>query len=709
MSVLTSAIGTWPGRALLGAIVAMVVGVPLVISRVTAAPAPAEYRTTAVTRGAVTQTVSVSGSVNAAGTVRLNFKSAGRLAEVLVKVGDQVTPGQALARLDTADLAVAVAQANATLASAEAKYEQTAAGASPEDIAIARLSVDNAQRSLEQARKTTENDVESSRLSTETAQRSLEQTQRTIANDLANAQAALTRAASTFSSSRAGYASLTGAVTSETTAYDSEIERARAQLTTTQDRLAPKVASADSKAAQSAVYSAQLSLTNASGYVQSGVRPALAEYAVALTDLQRAIGSFDAAIAAGQDTSAAAAAYQAAAAAYQAAQLAYTTAATKLSGSLDAPTGQLAAAQASVASAQSSLNTTATRTDTSFDDVRADLAALQVTLTGNQQRATLTKSRIAQAGSTLASLTDAVGGAYLSALNAVSTARAKNDASLASAQNTVAKAEQDLSSAQERARTSIVTSENALESTRASLAKASTGAKSYDIASAYAGVLAAQASLEKTQNDLNGALLRAPAGGTVTAIGGQVGEFVAGGGTSNPFITIANLTSLALHGTVGEADVAKLRPGQVATVAVDAVGTGTRMTGKVTVIDPAATIQQGVPVYGVDVTLDVPNAQVRPGMSGTASVIIASRTNVLTVPNLAVRTTAGRRGVQVLRDGQPVDSDATLGISNETVTEVASGLQEGDLVVLPQPRATTPAQQNQPRIGGGGVPVVPGR
>lgn len=702
MSVLTSAIGTWPGRALLGAIVAMVVGVPLVISRVTAAPAPAEYRTTAVTRGAVTQTVSVSGSVNAAGTVRLNFKSAGRLAEVLVKVGDQVTPGQALARLDTADLAVAVAQANATLASAEAKYEQTAAGASPEDIAIARLSVDNAQRSLEQARKTTENDVESSRLSTETAQRSLEQTQRTIANDLANAQAGLTRVASTFSSSRAGYASLTGAVTSETTAYDSEIERARAQLTTTQDRLAPKVASADSKAAQSAVYSAQLSLTNASGYVQSGVRPALAEYAVALTDLQRAIGSFDAAIAAGQDTSAAAAAYQAA-------QLAYTTAATKLSGSLDAPTGQLAAAQASVASAQSSLNTTATRTDTSFDDVRADLAALQVTLTGDQQRATLTKSRIAQAGSTLASLTDAVGGAYLSALNAVSTARAKNDASLASAQNTVAKAEQDLSSAQERARTSIVTSENALESTRATLAKASTGAKSYDIASAYAGVLAAQASLEKTQNDLNGALLRAPAGGTVTAIGGQVGEFVAGGGTSNPFITIANLTSLALHGTVGEADVAKLRPGQVATVAVDAVGTGTRMTGKVTVIDPAATIQQGVPVYGVDVTLDVPNAQVRPGMSGTASVIIASRTNVLTVPNLAVRTTAGRRGVQVLRDGQPVDSEVTLGISNETVTEVASGLQEGDLVVLPQPRATTPAQQNQPRIGGGGVPVVPGR
>jgi len=88
-------------------------------------------------------------------------------------------------------------------------------------------------------------------------------------------------------------------------------------------------------------------------------------------------------------------------------------------------------------------------------------------------------------------------------------------------------------------------------------------------------------------------------------------------------------------------------------------------------------------------------------MSGTAGVIIVSRTNVLTVPNLAVRTIGGRRGVQVLKDGQPQDAEVTLGISNETVTEVVSGLQEGDLVVLPQPRATTPAQQNQPRLPGG--------
>ena len=180
-----------------------------------------------------------------------------------------------------------------------------------------------------------------------------------------------------------------------------------------------------------------------------------------------------------------------------------------------------------------------------------------------------------------------------------------------------------------------------------------------------------------------------------------MGEFVSGGGTANPFLVVANTTTLALHGTVGEADVAKLRLGQVATITVDAVGAAARMTGKVTTIDPVATIQQGVPVYGVDVTVDIPDAAVRPGMSGTANAIIASRQGVLTVPNLAIRSQAGRRFVQVLKDGQPQDTDVAFGIANETVTEVSRGLEEGDLVVLPQPRAGSSPQPGQFRPGGG--------
>jgi RND family efflux transporter MFP subunit len=247
----------------------------------------------------------------------------------------------------------------------------------------------------------------------------------------------------------------------------------------------------------------------------------------------------------------------------------------------------------------------------------------------------------------------------------------------------------------------VVGAQSTLQSAQLSLQKTAASAKSYDIAASYASVLAQQANLESAQNNLANATLKAPSAGVVASVSSQIGEFVTGGGTANPFILLADTAGVALHGTIGEADVAKLQLGQVATITVDAVGTA-RMTGKVSALDPLATIAQGVPVYGVDVLIDIPNPQIRPGMSGTAAIIIASRQNVLTVPNLAVRTTNGRRYVQLLKDGQPVDTDVTFGISNETITEVVTGLQEGDTVVLPQPRAASSgAAGGGVRIGGG--------
>jgi hypothetical protein len=92
-------------------------------------------------------------------------------------------------------------------------------------------------------------------------------------------------------------------------------------------------------------------------------------------------------------------------------------------------------------------------------------------------------------------------------------------------------------------------------------------------------------------------------------------------------------------------------------------------------------------------------------------VIIASRQGVLTVPNLAIRTTSGRRYVQVLKDGEAVDTDVVFGIANDTTAEVVSGVAEGDLVVLPAARATATARPGAGGggFGGGGGPVIIGR
>jgi macrolide-specific efflux system membrane fusion protein len=100
-------------------------------------------------------------------------------------------------------------------------------------------------------------------------------------------------------------------------------------------------------------------------------------------------------------------------------------------------------------------------------------------------------------------------------------------------------------------------------------------------------------------------------------------------------------------------------------------------------------------------------------MTGTATVVIASKQGVLTVPNLAIRTTQGRRYLQLLKDGEAIDTDVVFGIANDTTTEVVSGVAEGDLVVLPAARATGTARPGAGgggfTQGGGGGPVIIGK
>ena len=303
---------------------------------------------------------------------------------------------------------------------------------------------------------------------------------------------------------------------------------------------------------------------------------------------------------------------------------------------------------------------------TALDRSRTDLATLLTAVTAEPQLASSTKTKLSQAGTSLSTVNDAIGGSIVNAMQNVDATIQRSAQSVQSAQTNVAQ-------------------------------------QPFNLANAKASVDNAATNVQTAQANLDTATLYAPSSGIIASIASAVGESAA-----SPVMVLTGSSALTLHGTIGEADVAKLKVGQVANVTVDAVGTSARMTGKVTSVDPTATIQQGVPVYGVDVTIDLPNQQVRPGMSGTANVVIASRQGVLTVPNLAIRTTSGKRYVQVLKDGEAVDTDVTFGIANDTVTEVTAGLAEGDLVVLPQSRTTSTPRPGG-GFGGGGGPVIVGR
>lgn len=88
-----------------------------------AQPAAASIRTATADRGTVTSVVSGTGSLAPAGRMNVNFKVAGTLTEVDVKVGDKVLTGQVLARLDSTTQQANLAQAQASLASAQASLQ----------------------------------------------------------------------------------------------------------------------------------------------------------------------------------------------------------------------------------------------------------------------------------------------------------------------------------------------------------------------------------------------------------------------------------------------------------------------------------------------------------------------------------------------------------------------------------------------------------
>ncbi len=137
-----------------------------------------DYDTYVVKRGDIISTVSATGSIEPERRVELNFKTGGRVAEVLVQEGDSVQAGQILARLETADLKLALAQAEATLRINQARLEQVRKGPDESEILAARAQLESAQAAYRQLLQgPSEDEKRAAKAAVERAQAALEQAQ----------------------------------------------------------------------------------------------------------------------------------------------------------------------------------------------------------------------------------------------------------------------------------------------------------------------------------------------------------------------------------------------------------------------------------------------------------------------------------------------------------------------------------------------------
>jgi multidrug efflux pump subunit AcrA (membrane-fusion protein) len=146
-------------------------------------------------------------------------------------------------------------------------------------------------------------------------------------------------------------------------------------------------------------------------------------------------------------------------------------------------------------------------------------------------------------------------------------------------------------------------------------------------------------------------------------------------------VTIVDLSRTTVTALVAEADAAKVKTGQKATVSFSAAGVSAN--GIVSAIDLQDTVTSNVVQYGVTVALTDPQSALRIGQTASVSITTSTKAGVLTVPNAAITTAGPISTVTVQKDGVNKTIPVTKGLAGDSATEISGDIHEGDTVVLP--------------------------
>jgi HlyD family secretion protein len=137
-----------PWMIITGIIVLLVAGIAIAHSHKTA------YQFISVKQGPITETVSVTGNTTPIQSVSLGFQNTGTIAAVYANLGDTVSKGQVIARLDTATNAASIQQAQAEVDQQSASLGSLEQGTVPQQLAIDQSNVSTAQTALTNAIQT---------------------------------------------------------------------------------------------------------------------------------------------------------------------------------------------------------------------------------------------------------------------------------------------------------------------------------------------------------------------------------------------------------------------------------------------------------------------------------------------------------------------------------------------------------------------------
>lgn len=225
---------------------------------------------------------------------------------------------------------------------------------------------------------------------------------------------------------------------------------------------------------------------------------------------------------------------------------------------------------------------------------------------------------------------------------------------------------------------------------------AQNAAAAYQSAKAQIEMLMAQieqneSSLRADEANLSYAQIYAPMDGTVVAISARQGQTINASQQAPVLMQIADLSTMTVKTRVSEADIPRLQVGMEAYFTTLG-GRNQRWNGTLYRIEPTPTVENNVVLYGALFDVDNSDRNLLPQMTAQVFFVIAAAEDTLLLPASALASqrapqapavSGGTPATVTVRDhnGNLVERQIRVGISNRIQIEVLEGLNEGDQVV----------------------------
>lgn len=178
------------------------------------------------------------------------------------------------------------------------------------------------------------------------------------------------------------------------------------------------------------------------------------------------------------------------------------------------------------------------------------------------------------------------------------------------------------------------------------------------------------------QLNLSYSTIRAPFAGIVSTRHIKLGQEIAVG---TSLFRVTDPTPLKANVFVPERELARLKPGQAATIAVDALA-GRQFPATVRLVSPV--VDAATATFKVTLEVDDPRGDLKPGMFSRVGIVFERRAEALSVPRVALLDTDGSSNLFIVSGGKAEQRAVKVGLSNAGRIEVVEGLTGSEQVVI---------------------------